>query len=252
MGQGGKLTTTTYYCGVIQKLGHDVFMSDLVATSAYSSERGNLLEAPGSQSRLATIEDVGQAVEDLNESDLYRLRRFATYCMVGTDYSDPMDLIQEALVRTVAATAGEKGRNWPLDVPFVVYLKNTIRSLANGSRESASQQKTAHLEDMVHEGETIEDVLGYHKHRHGDALTQAVALEESVERHGQAKACADRIEAYFLDDPQVGWIIEGAKEGWSAKEIMDVAGMNPTQYSTARRRFRRGIDQLFPGAKTHD
>lgn len=252
MGRGGKLTTTTYYCGVTQKVGHRKFMSELVVTSAYSSEKGEWLGAPGSQNRVATPEDVGQAIEELNGIDLYRLRRYATYCMMGTDYNDPMDLIQEALVRTVAAAAGEKGRNWPLDIPFVVYLKNTIRGLANDSRESGSQQKVAHLEEMVREGETIEDVLGQHQHRHGDALSQAVALEEAVERQDRAKACTDRIEAHFSDDPQVSWIIEGHKEGWSAKEIMEIAGMNSTQYSTARRRFRRGVDQLFPETTNHD
>lgn len=178
--------------------------------------------------------------------ELYRLRKFARYCLSGTGFGDPNEIINEAIARTMNAAAGGEGRHWPMHVPFYVYLKKTVQGLASDYRNSEEQTKTGQLEAMVPEGSTTEEFLGSLKHSHPDALAQAIALEEAQEHQTRAKACADKICAYFAEDGEVGWIIEGHKEGYSASQIMELSGMTQTQYATARRRFRRGIEKLFP------
>lgn len=191
----------------------------------------------------ATPEDVRQAIGTLSEEDLYRLLKYARYCLPGTGYEDPMELIGEAVSRTMAGATGGKERHWPkLRVPFFTYLRNTIRSLVSEARESEEQCKTLQLEAITPTGTSTEEFLGHLQHHHPDALT----LELARERQDQAKADLAKIDSYFSGDDEVFWIIEGQKDGLTAAEIREMAKMSQTEYETARRRFRRGLDKLFP------
>lgn len=57
------------------------------------------------------------------------------------------------------------------------------------------------------------------------------------------------IDTFFANDDEVKWIIMGHKDGHSVSEICELANMTQTQYETARRRFRRGREKLFPGRR---
>ena len=197
----------------------------------------------------ATPEDVRQAIEALSKEDRYRLRKAAVICLSGTEYQAPQEIINEAIVRTISAANGGKGRRWPKYVPFMAYLIQTIKGLANDSRESPIQTKTVNMEAMTTEGIKAEDVLDRLEHSHSDVVTQTIELEETQERRDRAKADADKIDAHFTVDSEVTWIIMGHKDGLSATEIRDLGEMTQTQYETARRRFRRGLEKLFPGRR---
>lgn len=194
-----------------------------------------------------TIDDVRQAYEALTNDDLYRLLKLARVFLIGTEYTDPQGLLNEALMRTLRAANGEKGRRWPKDVPFMAFLVQTMRGLADDSLNSSHVRQTQDVEALATEALTADEALGLRGHAHPDFVTLAVEAEERSILSDRAKQDAARIDAYFTGDEEVGWLIMGHKDDLKAAEIRDLSGMSQTQYETARRRFRRGLEKLFPG-----
>ncbi len=195
----------------------------------------------------ATPDDLRQAIEALTKEDATRLKKAATYCLFGTEYQNPMELLNEAFVRAMNAAYGGKGRTWKKSVPFMAFMVMTIKGIANDSHESPAQKMTVHMEAMASEGATTEDALGALGHANPCVVEQAIEIEENQERRERAKADADAIDTHFANDDGVNWIIMGHKDGQTASEIREISGMGTTQYETARRRFRRGLEKLFPG-----
>ena len=97
----------------------------------------------------ATAEEIGEAVESLTEAELGRIHRAAQYALFGTEYTDPLELLGEAVQRTLEGVGVKEGRHWPKDVHFVAYIIRTMQSIADGSGDSIMQLRTAHLETMA-------------------------------------------------------------------------------------------------------
>jgi len=204
------------------------------------------------ETNCATTEDIRRAIESLTTEESTRLRKAASYCLIGSSYADAGELVNEAVKRTMDAAAGVRGRKWPKSVPFVPYMITTMKGLANDSRESLPQRRTVSMEAMALEGSTAEDALGAvrgHSHYNKDVVAMAVEAQEAQERYEAAKPDADSIDARFANDDEIGYLIMGMKDGMKPAEVRDISGMTPTQYDTAKRRFRRGLDQLFPGRR---
>lgn len=197
----------------------------------------------------ATPDELRQAIEELTKEDAARLKKAATYCLFGTEYQNPMELLNEAVVRAMNAAHGSKGRTWKKSVPFMAFMVMTIKGIANDSHESLTQTMTVNIEGMAAEDATAEDALGALGHAHPCVVEQAIEIEESQERQERAKADADAIDAHFKNDDDINWIIMGHKDGQTASEIRELSEMSATQYETARRRFRRGLEKLFPGRR---
>lgn len=194
-----------------------------------------------------TIEDVRQAYESLTNVELYRLHKLARALLAGTEYSDPEELLNEALVRTLRAANGEKGRRWPKSVPFVAFLGQTMKGLADDSLNSSYIKQTQEMEALATEALTADEAIGARGHAHPDVVTLAIEAGENSDNCDRATRDAARIDAHFAGDDEVGWLVMGHKDGLKAAEIRDLSGMDQTQYETARRRFRRGLEKLFPG-----
>ncbi|WP_275271782.1 hypothetical protein [Limnobacter sp. P1] len=194
----------------------------------------------------ATPDDVRSAIAALSDVDNYRLRKAATYCLPGTEYQTPQELINEAVIRTMNAASGDRGRRWPRNVPFIAFMMRTIQGIANDSRESAGQRVTDRIEELATEAVSVEQVLAQSEHYHPDIVTQALELEEANEREEQVKAIVGEIDDNFAEDEEVNWILMGIKDDLPASEVRELSGMTQSQYDTARRRFRRGLDKLFP------
>lgn len=195
----------------------------------------------------ASPDEISSAIEALSDSDQIRLSKAARLCLFGSDYTDADDLISEAIVRTMNGSVDGAGhiRIWKVKVPFIAYMIQTMKGLANDSRNTLQQSKTANLEAMAPVGASTEDLLGAIGHSHIDPLTEALEAEDALKRQKFAVEQVAKLEAQFSSDTEVGYIILGHKEEMSAKEVQDLAGMTQAQYATARRRFRRGIDKLF-------
>jgi predicted RND superfamily exporter protein len=66
------------------------------------------------------------------------------------------------------------------------------------------------------------------------------------ERQVRAKADLYKIEEHFSQDQEVTWIILGLKDELPPDEIRAMSNMTQKEYDTAKRRFRRGIEKIFP------
>lgn len=198
----------------------------------------------------ASSDDIRQAIESLSPEDLARIRKAAKYSLFGTEYQDPQELVNEAVARSMEGANGAKGRHWPKSVPFVAFMFKTIQSIANGSRESPTQENTVHLAAIAAENASADDALASLGHSNVCVVSQAIDIEETQDRIAKATADAGLIDAHFGSDEEVSWIIMGFKDDMKASEIRDISGMTTKQYETAHRRFRRGLDKLYPGRRT--
>lgn len=197
----------------------------------------------------ATTEDICEAVERLTVTELARIHRAAQYALFGSEYTDPLELLNEAVQRTLEGVGIKEGRHWPKDVHFVAYLIMTMQSIADGSSSSISQSRTVRLETMAGQDGDMESALAQEGFSSPDVVEQALELEETSERQTRAAADAALIEAHFAKDEEIQFLIMGDKDGMTPTEIRAVSGMDQTTYDTARRRFRRGLNTLMPGRR---
>ena len=203
----------------------------------------------GKSPAYATAEKICEAVEKLTEAELGRIRRAAQYALFGTEYTNPLELLGEAVQRTLEGVDVKAGRHWPRDVPFVAYIIRTMQSIADGSSDSIIQSRTAHLETMAGRDGDAELALAQQGFSTPDVVALALEVEETGERQARAAADSALIEAHFGSDEEIQFLIMGDKDGMKPDEIRAVSGMDQTAYNTARRRFRRGLNTLMPGRR---
>lgn len=197
----------------------------------------------------ATAEEICEAVERLTEAELGRIHRAAQYALFGTEYTSPLELLGEAVQRTLEGVGVKEGRHWPKKVHFVAYIIMTMQSIADGSSSSITQSRTTYLETMAGRDGDAELALAQEGFSSPDVVEKALEVEETNERQARAAADAALIEAHFASDEEIQFLIMGDKDGMKASEIRAVSGMDQTAYDTARRRFRRGLNTLMPGRR---
>ena len=227
-------------------------MSAEARNSAHTNDEakgGHVTTGKSPDHAYATAEEIGEAVERLTEAELGRIYRAAQYALFGTEYTNPLELLGEAVQRTLEGVGIKEGRHWPKDVHFVAYIIRTMQSIADGSSSSITQSRTAYLETMAGRDGDAELALAQEGFSCLDVVEQAREVEETNERQARAAADAALIEAHFASDEEIQFLIMGDKDGMKPDEIRAVSGMNQTTYNTARRRFRRGLNTLMPGRR---
>lgn len=198
----------------------------------------------------ATDDDIRDAIESLTEDDTLRLRKAGLAFLAGTEYQYAQELVNEAVRRAMNAAGGDAGRHWPKHrVPFVAFMIMTMMSIPDGSRESHAVSMTDRLEGMALEGDGADHVLDFLGFSTPGVEVDAIEAEEDVEALARAKADADRIDALFANDQEVGWLVMCIKEGKSPAKARELAGFTTTEYETIRKRLRRGAAKLFPGRR---
>jgi len=199
----------------------------------------------------ATDDDIRDAIEALTEDDALRLRKAAQGFLAGTEYQDPRELINEAVLRAMDGTLGSLGRHWPKQrVPFVAFMIMTMMSIADGSRGSHLMSRTDRLEGLSLKGEGADHVLDYLGFWTRSVEDEALDAEEEAAATVRAKVDADRIDALFAGDQEVSWLVMCIKEGKSPAKARELAGFTTTEYETIRKRLRRGAAKLFPGRRS--
>jgi hypothetical protein len=205
--------------------------------------------------RHACPEEVAAAVSKLRPEDLLRLKRRAQLQIWGTEYADPMELLNEAVRRAMIATdpnrrEDERGRPWPMErVELPAFLSMSIDGIADGARELLHQTSTDRLEALATEERDAGTVMHAAGHSHADVVEQALEREEVQARQAAAKADAEAIERHFAGDEAVLAVIEGEKEEMSAREVQAMFDLDEKTYDSARRRMRRQVDKLMPGRR---
>jgi DNA-directed RNA polymerase specialized sigma24 family protein len=193
----------------------------------------------------ASVEEVRRAIDGLSDADYLRLHRHARILLGGTPYSCADDLVFDVLSVAFEAACGGRGRRWTRDVKFMTYLHMTIRGVASDSRRTAQRRREVRDDPGR---DTIDS-----PHLCIPSAEDRSSEEDQRRRENREDECVERVTTYFKNDPEVIWVIKGITEGVPASEICKQARMSKRAYDSAHRRFRRGLDWLFPGRrKKHD
>lgn len=205
--------------------------------------------------RHASVEELSRSLLMLTSGERLRLLARARLLVWGTEYTDPQELLNEAVKRALIAASGakqdgERGRPWPIDrVPLPAFLSGCMDSIADSSRESLGQTQTDRLEAIAGEARDVDTMIYRAGSWNTDVVEQAIELEDAADRLQQARADAQFIEAHFKDDQEVLAVIEGEKADMPVAEVLALFDLDQKTYDTARRRLRRQVDKLMPGRR---
>jgi RNA polymerase sigma-70 factor (ECF subfamily) len=176
----------------------------------------------------ASLDEVRDAITNLSDADFLRLERIGEALIQSHPLLEGMDLVQEAFRRLLEPEeAGKTKRHWRRGTSFVTTVVGTMRSLADEYRRQ-------HIRKKSMEAGTVDD-LGVGSGG-PEALDAALLAEHRVEQ----------IYQLFHDDEEIEEILLRLHEEMSAEEIRDDLGMTVTEYASARRQLRRGLDKKFP------
>lgn len=182
------------------------------------------------QRQAATVEECAEALRQLADGELRQLERVARIRVIGLAALDWQDLLHDAIGRML-----EGRRRWPRDVSLIVFLRETMRSIAS------EQWRRLEMPLVVAESEVARAA--------GVAGDSAVDNTSDVSMEPEARTSAAetlaRIEVLFEQDKDALQVMEGMASGKSPAEIQEETGMNATRYASTRRRIRRRLLREF-------
>ncbi len=179
---------------------------------------------------------IEEALTGLSNADLLRLKRIAQLRTYGLPEMNWEDLLQEAIARALAGS-----RVWPSEVPFLAFLVQTMRSIANEAWLSARRADVA-LESDFESGKTSSDAREFR-------LEEVATNEVDPEREAMASDALRWIEAFFAEDSDATAVLAGLAQGLSPQETQIQSGMTPSRYEAAQKRIRRKLTKGF-GSRT--
>ena len=211
-------------------------MSGLLNGSALDNKNGVEGTLNSKYGEAATLDQIEAEIERLSNADWTRLRRMAERHLWGTRLVVPDELINETIGRLIEGT-----RRWPTGMKFVPWMDSAMKSVSDGIRNIKSRKIEALAGDLIgcDESEEALDVFGE------DVRTPLDSMLTEEARKAAAEAL-EKIGGHFMGDQDVEWILMGFEDGLKAEEIRVMGGMTQTQYETARKRIRRGVERLFP------
>lgn len=193
---------------------------------------------------LATLEEVYEAIEGLVDADHVTLYARATNMIYGTLYREPWDLVYDALHSAIegARSCGETGRVWPKEVPFLAYLTEAMRGIASNSRTSLAGKSEILATELLgvedaDPDEAMSLVSGASSPGIDDQLMDAQEAAEVLRQR-------DELFAEFEGDDEVTMILMAMEDGLRGEDIWRGAGLEQTEYETARKRLRRKVTKM--------
>ena len=175
-----------------------------------------------------SIEEALSAFAALTDKDLVALRKSAASRLGGTGYTEPADLIYEALTRCL-----DGRRRWPAGVPFPIFLANAMRSIASSERQAHGVRLSIRESDFSSEGsgDALERLVGHAP----SAEEDAIAAEEAR----FATACAEELRGALRADPMARAVVDGWLSDLEPKEVMRERELTAQEYKAARQRASR-------------
>jgi RNA polymerase sigma-70 factor (ECF subfamily) len=181
--------------------------------------------ATTSQPERARIDEI---LAGLSDADLLRLRRFAQLRARLIPSMEWQDLLQEAIALVL-----DGRRTWPRSVDFLIFMRQTIRSIANNRlRQETRRGFSVEFDDAA------------------DVADMGGASQSEPEQAAAHRETLERINLLFEKDSEVLAILAGLAAGESPREIQERSGMTATEYASAQRRIRRSLDRAFPDSDT--
>jgi DNA-directed RNA polymerase specialized sigma24 family protein len=157
------------------------------------------------------------ALQQMAPVDLVRLQKAARFASRRLQAWGWEDLLQEAVRRGLEGT-----RVWPAHVPVVLFLVQTMRSLAREQWE--------------------------HEHRPAATTisTSSIKRAEPAPDAGPERVVAVRqelteIRSWFADDAAALAVLEGMADGLGPGEIQQQSALDERAYKAAQKRIRRAV-----------
>lgn len=174
--------------------------------------------------------DSAEAINKLSDQVMARLLSKAAGLAFGTGW-EGTDLFHEAIKRVLDDT---NARHCPHDVPFPVFLKNVMRSIASSERKKRAREVPLEIgsdDDLADLGAVaVKDIRSSE-----NAEIIRIYYDEVY----------SRLQNRFANDQQVWKVFKADLEGCPAHEIRQALNMDETTYASVRRRMRRAIGQEF-------
>ena len=182
------------------------------------------------QRDMATREECAEALRALSDEDYERLEKIARLRVIGLHAVAWRDLLHDALERLL-----DGRRRWPRNVPLVVFLRETMRSIASD-----------HWRRLDGPVVVAESEMGADGDAGGGAVASAADETAQPERRASAEETLARIEATFEGDAEALRVLAAMASGRSPKEIQQEIGIDETRYASTLRRIRRRLRREFP------
>ncbi|ASL44678.1 hypothetical protein bAD24_I14430 [Burkholderia sp. AD24] len=183
----------------------------------------------------ADSKEIEAAMKTLSKEKIAELRSYGFRLLGGTGFDDPLDLLHEAIARTV-----DGRRKWPHGVDFFSYLAQSMRSIASSERVGAQLQLRAHQSvDWV--GEAVLD------HSFQSSIERQLSLRQEVAAVAVAIASARRA---MENDAIANAVLDELLAGSTPEETRAAHAISEKDFDSARhrvsRRLRDAIDRHFP------
>jgi DNA-directed RNA polymerase specialized sigma24 family protein len=218
------------YAGVVRLNGHSghnfspVECLRALLSAALGSEGGAILKADVS---VRSCDEIAAAIRALSDAQWIRLRKASGYFAWVYDLSGE-DLLQEAYCRALAGS-----RQCPTHVDIVKFLKDAMRSIANGEGEKAENQiDTISVEEC------------------DAAAGGALQLKDSADSEEEIMVAAEANEAtrqavlgLFPNDAQARDLADGILAGYEGEELRALTDLDKTGYASKRKFMRRTFDK---------
>ncbi len=188
------------------------------------------------QRRTATKEECKEALRQLSDTDWRRLDEMARLRATGLKTVEGRDLLHDAVDRMLGGK-----RKWPLEVPLIVFLRETMRSIASNMWRRQEEAVVVTESEIRRNPEKGEGVI-------------AMAADTSMapEARTEAAQTLERIEELFKDDKDAQAVMVGMTSGKSPSEIQEENAMDRVQYATTQRRIRRRLNHFRKKEKEHE
>lgn len=182
------------------------------------------------------IDQARDAVAALTATDLLRLQRAGAIYGVSIGV-DGMDLVNEAISRALGGV-----RACPTDVPFVLFLRNAMRSIA--SSERARMKEEPMLENMT--GGPDGPLTAVDRTAPGRTGEETLLAREDTDARLKA------LETLFADDEDAQLVLMGDLDEMSAADIRAMNEWSEQAYASVRRRMRRKLSAAYPNGWSND
>ena len=186
----------------------------------------------GEAAAFATKEEAADALRALSQADLARLNALAKVRALRAPGLDWRELLHDAIDKLLTGK-----RQWPRDVPILVFMRQVMRSLAS---EALRKTRTGPvmIEADLPQGENGET-----------DYSAALSDEPDAESQVHARQVLRNIIALFAGDKAVLAVIEGLSLGLPPEDVQTRHRLTPTQFASAQKRLRRSINRNYPNGQ---
>ncbi|MES2149886.1 MAG: hypothetical protein V4508_08830 [Pseudomonadota bacterium] len=180
------------------------------------------------ETEYGTTEDILHTYSQLSAREKRILNAVACRYVEGTRFTEPLDLIHEALFLAI-----EGRRRWPRHVNFGIFMVMTMRSIADSDRKRHENKFTLNM--------PLDELLEWAFvgiEAHPSAEDDVSAAQEQAFAHGALMAAR---QAFARDDEVARKVLDGMMLDMSANDMRAAFGLSAPVFDAARKRVLRKL-----------